>query len=35
MNWRGVGKNQDWADMSKDALIFAVHVFDMAKKIFF
>ena len=30
MYWRGVGKNQDWADMSKDALNFAMHVFDMA-----
>ena len=31
VNWRRVGKNQDWADMSKEALIFATHVFDMAK----
>ena len=24
-------KNRDWADMSQDALIFAMHIFDMAK----
>ena len=34
MNWRGVGKNQDWTVMSKDALIFAMHVFDMVKNPF-
>ena len=32
VNWRRVGENQDWADVSKEALIFATHVFDMAKK---
>ena len=31
MNWRRVGINKDWADMSKEALIFDTHVFDMAK----
>ena len=34
MNWRGVRKNQDWVDMSKEALILAMHVFDMAKTTF-
>ena len=32
VNWRRVGKNHDWADMSKDALIIATHAFDMTKK---
>ena len=31
VNWRRVGINKDWADMSKEALIFDTHVFDMAK----